>query len=283
MKNIIAVILLVLLFPVISFAISIPEEAADAFVLIQELGPSGKEEDLKIIGHGTIIEITDCYDEIYLLTKPSYLSGRDSIFLSFYHYSIDDNQLILHNRVTKNGHPLWFALSDGHLDLAILPLEELWGTGAIAVDTSSLKQLSLVGLGDDIAFLEYSEISIIKLNWGYDNVEGPWSFPIARSGIVSLVPKIVYYKPYPDTGYVMPDTVFYIDAKVNHGAIGSPVFSTPKDSTGYPSLIGILQGPYNGPNGDKNLGVVAPKEAIIKLLNIYHGCENKTRSNLNGR
>jgi hypothetical protein len=282
MKYIIAIGLLVLAFFSISSAFSISEYDADAFVLIQVLGPSGKEGDYMSIGQGTIIEISDCYDEIYLLTKPSYLMGPDSVFLFYYYYAIDDNQGVHPVRVTKEGKPLWSALTSNHLDIAILPLNIMWSAGVVAIDTSYLKSFSDIGLGDDAVFLEYTMTFSFRESWGYD-LEGPWSFPIARSGIVSLVPKIVYYKPYPDTGYVMPDTVFYIDAKVNHGAIGSPVFSTPKDSTGYPSLIGILQGPYNGPNGDQNLGVVAPKEAIIKLLNIYHGCENKTRSNLNGR
>lgn len=272
MKHIIFFAILLLLSFSISKALSIPEDCADAFVLIQELGPSGQFGDFVPIGAGTIIEITDCFDENYLLTKPSYLIGQDSIFLSFYHYSIDDNKLTLHTRVNKDGHPMWSALTNGHLDLAILPLNELWGAGAVSIDTSYMKPLSQIGLGDDITFLEYSEISTIIESWGYD-LEGPWSFPIARDGIVSLVPKIAYYRPYPDSEFIMPDTVFYIDAKVTPGAIGSPVFSISRDSSRHPSFIGVLQGPYTGSNGDINLGVVAPREAIIKLLNIYHGCE----------
>ncbi len=264
MKKIIAVGLLVLTFSSISSALSISEYDADAFVLIQQLGSSGEYGDFIPIGTGTIIEITDCYDEVYLLTKPTYLVNRDSIFINIIYLTAFHDKNIYPIRLHENKVPTWSALRDSQYDIAILPLRNLWAAGVIALDTSLLCPLDSIFVGDDAMYFDFANIIHLR---------GVWQFPIARKSIVSFVPREDCCEEIPDGGNYITDNVFYIDAKIPPGAIGSPVFSSSKDSTGHPSLIGILQGPYNVPDGDQNLGVVAPREAIIKLLNIYHGCD----------
>jgi hypothetical protein len=263
MKYIFAICLLVLSLSTVSSALSIFEGSADAFVLIQELGPSGNYGDFKPIGGGTIVEIAD-YNESFLLTKPAYLTNRDSIFINFIGVTAFHDKNIYPIRLKEKDIPIWSALRDSQFDIAVIPLKGLWAVDIVAIDTSRLYPVDNIHVGEDILYFDF--VNLVHLR-------GEWHYPVARRSIVSFVPREDCCDGDSNGGNFITDNVFYIDGSIPPGAVGSPVFSAPKDSTGYPSLIGILQGPYKGPNGDQNLGVVAPTEAIIKLLNIYHGCE----------
>jgi|WetSurMetagenome_2_1015567.scaffolds.fasta_scaffold45011_2 hypothetical protein len=261
-------ILLIILLALRLEAAGIPEEYYNSFVLICELGPTGKFGDFRPIGTGSIIEIEDCFNEIYLITSPRNIEGRDSIFMLYYYWAIDDNQGAHEVRLIQDNKQVWTKLDNDSIHVAIVPLISLWSAGVVAIDTSEIIPITSFSIGEQVSFLEFDSSFTFKQSWGID-LEGIWSFPLARQGILSLLPgAFSHYENEPNSSQV-----YYIDGIFRPGVVCSPVIATSQIMNNKIKVIGFINGNSNVKLKNSHLISVIPKEVIIKLLNVYHGCE----------
>jgi hypothetical protein len=263
LKGIVLIFFAVMFFTINAQATGLYYDFTHSFVLIQELGPSGKENDLKPIGSGLVVEIANCYTESYLITKPELFQGRDSVFIKATGVSLEDEPSIYSVELLKNGNKLWTSFADSNYEIAgvlMLPFSGM----ICAVDTSYFRPLHDVYPGDVAIYLEH--IHVGDTVWD-------WRQVVARNSIVSLVPEYgdYFYNEAEKWSERWPfvDKLFYIDADPSLWSECSPVFSTSADSSHWGYCIGILM----GKNKNIHLATVVPTDAIIKLIDYFHGCE----------
>jgi hypothetical protein len=268
MKSLLQIVMCLVAAYSVAFSLTIDEYKIDAFAVLEDTGSSGTDGDYIPFGVGVIISYDDCFYENYLLCKPELLVNRRKIYVSVVHSNLESDRGIHPVSVEKNGNPLWASLNTDMFSLAMLPMIELLATDIHSIDTTDMKFMSDIEMGDEVVYLEY-----LKSFSHTDSWNSTFYYPIARKSIVSFVPKIAYFDPYPDTQFTIPDTVIYIDGEIGYGAIGSPVFSVPKNRSNRISFIGILEGPLGGPDSKLGLGVVIPTDEILKLIEFFRGCE----------
>ncbi len=259
MRMILAFLLICIIFPVNGQAFSISKYKAYSFVSIQETDSLG---NYQLIGAGMLIEITDCFSETYLVTRPEFLHGRDTIYINPAHIEEFDSRGLVPLELKKNEKILWKSYANAHVNVAALDIFAMGGM-LYAIDTAYTIPLSSLEPGRDAVFLEYVS--------GAGKSPGDALYPFARNAVVSYTPALDVFDPEGELHFA--DSVFYIDAHIASGSIGSPVFALRDDSTRVVSLIGMIMGPYQSPDGDQHLGVVAPVDAIIKVIDYFHGCD----------
>jgi hypothetical protein len=241
-------------------AFTIYDYNADAFVLLEEYLPIS--DSYKPIGTGLLVAETDCYnDEIRLVTKPEFLKGHDSVFVNLAGIELYSFRGLYPVHLTREDKILWVTYRKNEINIAAVPIPLIDGM-YYAIDTAYSKPISKVHQGDDAVFFEFITSG--------DKTPDEGDYPFARKAIVSSVPFRNTF--YTKEKWELFDSTFIIDAKVNSGSICSPVYSITNDSLKTITCIGMIQGPYKGPNGDQNLGVVVPVDAIIKILDSFRRC-----------
>jgi hypothetical protein len=255
-----AVFISLLMLPVLAvstWAFTIYDDRADAFVLIEEQEPSG---DLKPVGTGLIVETIDCYTETFLVTRPEFLEGKDSIFINVVEIELYSYRGPFPLPLTNGAEKLWKSYKDSLVSIAALKTS--FGGMIYGIDTAYMRPLSKVHLGDEALFLEFIPNDLHSIDEEY--------YPFARKAIVASEPIRNAYSA--KRKWDLYDSTFIIDAKINPGSICSPVFSIANDTSQTITCIGMIQGPYKGLKGDQNLGVVTPIDAIIKVLDKFRKC-----------
>jgi len=208
----------------------LPVNSENSLVLIEDavLDSSG----VQYIPHGTgFLFRQDTTSAVCIITNRHILAGRDSIIVRYNHWNKSQNfyEGIRYNIIMRIGESnLWYSHPDTTIDLAAL--EVVLNLIVVAVPGDRMKEYDQVRLGDPVIFLGFPLA---------DAAIGDQNYPLARFGIVSF--KTIDVIRNKETGeQLVPQKHILLDALVDSGNSGSPVFSVSAGQNEKASFIGVL-------------------------------------------